>query len=510
MLNEVAQSFVVGAARNPTVEQQILLGDQCYELPIEQKATERLLTRASVAALTVLALKPAEKPKLNYAPPFPADLLNGIQIINHRAAHLLKRMLSGDEIDLMPEALKAIGQRRQRIPPDLLPVLLDALSSSEKRAWLNPVQCAATRWLAGQNPAWAWAVGSREEDPLIVFEQETGKLRHDAFSALRQRNADEARTLLAATFLQENAEERAALLKQCVHSLSLADEAFLESALDDRAKTVRQVAADLLARLPESGFISRGLEKTLPLIRMKHGMMRKTLEVILPDEPDKNDERDGIDPKATITGLHNVGPRQLHLVQRVSYVPPATWKEHLGLDFPDVITHFGKNEFALPLCAGLSIAAVRLKDTEALRALMALSGKARPIYAHYVEKNLSLLSDFEDIVAAKIKKTDKLDISLLSELPTPWRDDIAQAVLDWAKSQYHADDAAKDYNHYHFVSILRLAATRIAADSRFIQDGSSIGQEKANLLQQRAADAIEQFNKTLRTRIRFLSALEKP
>ncbi len=510
MLNEVAQSFVVGAARTPVLTQPITLGDQRYQLPAEQTAPECLLTQASIAALTALALTPAARPKLNYAPPFPSESIIGVKEINHRAAYLLKRMLSGSNLELVPEALMAIGQRQQRIPLDLLPTLLNALDSTDKRTWLAPVQCAAIRWLARQNPAWAWAVVSTEQDPLIAFEQETGAARHNAFAILRRHNADEARTLLADVFPRENAEERAALLKQCLHGLSLADEGFLEGALDDRSKTVRQIAADLLARLPESGFIRRTLDHTLPLVSIERGLIRKTLQVTLPDEPGKTDERDGIDPRATPDGLNHVGPRQLHLAQRVSYVPPVQWKKHLDLDFPDIVAQFIKHEFSLPLCVGFCIAAVRLKDTEALRALMVLSKKKRLIYIHYVEKNLPLLSDITDIVATQIKKTGQLDMGLLSALPTPWRDDITQAVLAWAKGMDYAKDITDHNTHYHFAAVLRLAATGIAADEKFLRDWPTTDRDTANLSQQQIAKAIDQFHKTLQTRIKFFSALEKP
>lgn len=518
MLNEIAQSFVIGAARSPMTEQVIILGNRRYALPEGQTATEYLLTQAGIAALTTLALTPAARPKLNDTPPFPVEPLSEIPIISHRAADMLKQMLSSDETELVAEALKIIGQRQQRIPPDLLPTVLDALNTPDKRVRLEPIRCAATQWLARQNPAWAWVIGGDIGDPRIAFEQETGQMRHEAFATLRRRNADEARTLLEETFPRENAEERAALLKQCLEGLSPTDEDFLESALSDRAKTVRQVAADLLARLPDSRFAQRILEKTLPLIEWKRGIVRKELQVSLPDEPGKEDERDGIYfHKLAPIGLSSIGPRQLHLAQRISYISPAKWKEHLGLDFPDMVEQFAQHEFALPLCVGFSIAAVRLKDTKALRALIVLANHKEidTIYTHYVEDNLPLLDDFEDIVLAGIitscKKKDRLETDLIAMLPAPWRQDITEAIFAWLKDLFHTEEIAKNVGYYyHLAEVLRLAATRMVADKKYLNDWPILDQNMVNSSQQQLAKFIDHFHKTLQTRIRFLSALEKP
>ncbi len=68
----------------------------------------------------------------------------------------------------------------------------------------------------------AWETGGRAE-------------RVGYLTALRGQDPVVARELLAAGWSRENAEERAQLLAALRHGLSLADEEFLEDALDDRA-----------------------------------------------------------------------------------------------------------------------------------------------------------------------------------------------------------------------------------------------------------------------------------
>src|SRR5206468_3036992 len=70
--------------------------------------------------------------------------------------------------------------------------------------------------------------------------------------AVRSSEPARGRDLLASTWARDPAADRAALVGLLAVSLSDDDEPFLEAALDDRSANVRQIAAELLARLPNS------------------------------------------------------------------------------------------------------------------------------------------------------------------------------------------------------------------------------------------------------------------
>ncbi|WP_143219756.1 DUF5691 domain-containing protein [Actinomadura sp. CNU-125] len=80
-------------------------------------------------------------------------------------------------------------------------------------------------------------------------------------SRLRGTDPAAARALLRESWDREPAPDRAAFLGTFAWGLSLDDEPFLEAALDDRGKDVRQLAADLLARLPGTAYGERMAER---------------------------------------------------------------------------------------------------------------------------------------------------------------------------------------------------------------------------------------------------------
>ena len=99
------------------------------------------------------------------------------------------------------------------------------------------------------------------------------------------------------------------------------DEPFLERRLDDRARSVREDAAELLDRLPGSARAARMADRLRPLLTT-HGTLRKHLEVELPDDPDAAAVRDGlVDPGP------GVSKRACWLEQIVAGAPLEVWTE---------------------------------------------------------------------------------------------------------------------------------------------------------------------------------------
>jgi hypothetical protein len=507
MLSRITQALVVGAERSTNVGDEIALGSTNYRLP-ELDAGERLLTHAAAAALSTLALTPAARPRLQFAPPLDADprLELGTQ-----AGYLLQRMLTNDEGALLQEALTQIGLRGKRVPLRLLPGLLQSLDAPARRSWLASIRCSGVQWLAAQNPDWRWALGEHR-DAMQAFELEVGAARHAGFLQLRRDDAAGARELLIARFKSEPAEERATLLGMLELGLSLADEAVLETALDDRAKTVRQTAASLLSRLVGSALAARLQARALALIRMERVLLRKTLRVDLPADPDKQDERDGIDVKAAIPGLHNVGPRQLHLAQLVAAVPPKQWAGQLNLELAELIKQCAAHEFAQPLCAGLALGATRHTCFDTLRLLSVLSEQkaTHAIYQQLIEPRLPELPDFAEFVAQRLRASGSINMSLLAALPAPWPDTVSQPVMQWARDTRRLEEMGKDYSHYEYVALLKLAALRVAPAAHWLKGWPMPDPDTLSSSRQRAAEAIDGLLSTLQSRIEFLAALELP
>ncbi len=69
---------------------------------------------------------------------------------------VLRAMLQGEQQDLLPLALAEMRGNGLVLPHELLPLALAC--PEDRRPFLRPLLGARGRWLAAQNPAWAWAV----------------------------------------------------------------------------------------------------------------------------------------------------------------------------------------------------------------------------------------------------------------------------------------------------------------------------------------------------------------
>ncbi len=177
------------------------------------------------------------------------------------------------------------------------------------RCWRTPTGAAPQpRGLAnggctaGCDRPETWRTGSRAE-------------RHAYLAALRERDPEAGRALLAADWARLPADERAALLAVLAGGLSADDEEFLDGVLDDRAAGVRVIAQRLLTRLPGSRFGQRATDRAAAVIRLERHGRRQSLAVTRPANPDAAAVRDGIDGRPPSPSI-GVGRVAAHPVDR--------------------------------------------------------------------------------------------------------------------------------------------------------------------------------------------------
>lgn len=221
----------------------------------------------------------------------------------------------------LTEWLQAARGHNYRAPDTMVATLLEAAEKlPQHRAAL--VALAGTRgwWLAALHPRWsAWVA-----EPLLDDSEETWAYGENAdrvhwLTRRRATHPDEARTLLADTWRTERAETRAQLLRALETGLSAADEAFLEQALDDRAREVREVAQTLLGQLPSSAFAQRMTNRAREWITLD----RKKWVVAVPTTLDAEAHRDGLLPQR-----HNT--EHVWLVAVLGATPLHVWEERCG------------------------------------------------------------------------------------------------------------------------------------------------------------------------------------
>lgn len=297
-----------------------------------------LLSMAGIVALhEIVGSRPSEQT----LPPIEASAPEQRPACNNKLANYLEKALTTYPI-LMPELLELFIAAGQRAPSKLLPKLLNF---GQKRLYLQDEILAVMgdrgAWLATQNPDWSYAAispATTEEDSMGVDEQQAlfqqqwhegdRTERYAAFTQWRSVEADAAREALSATWESETHTNKKALLPRLKPHLSMADEPFLEATLVDRSKGVREVAAELLATMPNSRLCQRIAERISQFVHFhitdgKTENRQLVLAVSLPEKYDPDWERDGISRKP----VEGLGEKAGWLQQLIATTPLSLWPQ---------------------------------------------------------------------------------------------------------------------------------------------------------------------------------------
>lgn len=215
-----------------------------------------------------------------------------------RAVQLLELLLHQSPVgprlapNLVRAWLEAADASGHRVPHHLLPELLALASVNDQlRSAVRRAGDARAAWLGRVNPAWAWVAA--EAVDAEAWAQRSTEVRAREVVRLRGIDPAAARSLVESTWGTDAANDRVTLLSALRAGLGPDDESLLERALDDRSAKVRDVAVALLDGLPTSARAARMAARLRPLLQTK-GMLRRTLEVELPTEPDAGAVRDGL------------------------------------------------------------------------------------------------------------------------------------------------------------------------------------------------------------------------
>lgn len=346
-----------------------------------------------------------------------------------RAVQLLELVLdqppagAQQRAQLLGRWLECAERSRYRLPPVLLPRVLElATADRSLRARTAAVVGERGRWLAGLRRPWAWAGGpnpaAAERPPGLITLQGWARLsaaaRPAVLSTVRSADPVLARELIASTWNTDAARERRAQLDLLRAGLGAEDEPLLEQALDDRAGTVRDLAAELLEQLPTSARARRMADRLRPLVR-RRGLLGRTVEIELPGDPDPAGVRDGLGrPPAQRSA------RGWWLEQICAGAPLSLWAELVRADPAGVVRRVGDPDARL----GLVRATRAQQDPGWASALLAQSWDA------------SLLSalptaDRERAVLGCLETTDNgFSIeAALRRLEVPWSDQFGRGLL---------------------------------------------------------------------------------
>jgi len=437
--NEITNTALIGCERKPlSLNPQ---ADKLGGLLTQLGQSDREGALLGAAAVVSLYGRAGSLPSKDTRPlPEPCQPDDAPRCSGLSGIHLAT-MLRGEYQQLAPEWLSKVAAAGRRAPEELLPPLLELGRIQEDlREAILTVLGARGRWLAAQNPDWDYAVGGLDER---LWETGSRERRLSFLAEMRRRDAARARELLMSSWAQESPKDRADLLPLFGYGLSLDDESFLESALDDRRKEVRRAAADLLTRLPESALRQRTLERVRPLLTFKlNRLRRKTIEVTLPEACDKAMQRDGVEPKPY---SHGVGEKAWWLQQMLGVIPPGVWPRESGWTIRELIEGAERCDWKSALIEGWSQAARLHRDGEWADALLAETYKQGQV--EYLFQVLPPARQ-EAFIIELLKKDPSLHTSkpARSYVATCWRqwgEQLSRAVMN-SLLHHAATDRFKD------------------------------------------------------------------
>jgi hypothetical protein len=252
---------------------------------------------------------------------------------------ILQQLLIEPDAAMIEEWAQLANRRALRVAESTVPVLLDWWSRQPRRAEaVYAVLGARGEWLASLNEAWRKPTAGSAIPQNCDELWQTGKIadRVALLTTIRRHNPDQALALVQSTWNTDGADERRRFVEVLNEGRSMADEPFLESALDDKSKLVRRQAASVLAALPESRLWARMLERarSIIVVESKRGLAKRRVKISLtpPSSYDPSWERDGIEEQVAAGS----GTRACWMRQILSVADLSVWTDLTGLT-PDAV-----------------------------------------------------------------------------------------------------------------------------------------------------------------------------
>ena len=333
--------------------------------------------------------------------------------------------------EILAQWLELAATHGGHAPPETLPALLDAgRRNGSIRGPLGKVAGRRGVWLAEMRDDWRWLLDQAPAGELADWETGSAGERLVYLTRLRGSDPAEGRRLLETAWPGESSEDRARLLGALEVGLADADDPLLELALDDRRREVREVALELLRRLPGSGLSRRMAERAMRAVRLEKRMIgRDRLVVEPPEDLDADLRRDGV----AASPARGIGIGAWLLEEVVAGTPLSTWRG-FGRTPAAVVELARGNDWESALLHGWAKAAVAQRDPAWAVALV--GNDARPddvALREAVRWDLHLIlppDELARIAADFLRREDHLANRLLAVHQGDWPAELAVTVIE--------------------------------------------------------------------------------
>lgn len=376
------------------------------------------------------------------------------------SARCLQEILDGKYSDALGEWIHLLSSAKQVLPREALPALFQrSLSDAELWETIRIAIGSRGQWLLLQNPAWQALC---EVPAQTDWGTSTGPARLALLRSLRKRDAALGLNQLQGSWETEDPGQKAALLAELSHGLSVHDEEFLENCLLDRRKETRQMAAELLASMPDSRLTQRYLSYLQDCIELKDSKIILNLPTEIPEAWRK----DGVE----ISGKapYSFTQRSAWLFQLLRRLPPAFWQKEWGLEPLQTISLFAQQDREESWVQALTDASLLHHDLVWQEALAEwwLNQPGASSWQTSTGRHLlqvlpaaslqKLLPPFLQKQAYLLEE-DHVATYLLCANPHPWNEELSLALIQPFK-RYLAGADNPFWNIWHYARLLKALA----------------------------------------------------
>ena len=341
----------------------------------------------------------------------------------------LSKLLEGQYAGILSEFLQALGEAGYRIPTPYLPNMLDkGAKMITLRPFLLPVLGQRGHQLAAQNVKWAYGVLDTATCHTIIaqWHQTEPSKRYALLRQLREIAPEKGLQTLETTWRSETDMVRSQLIKLLNINISMADEPFLERALDDRNNLVRNKAAELLTYLPDSRLCRRMSGHTRGVLTWTPNLKTK-ITIRFPKLISNTMVRDGI---LNHSKMDRVRLRTRQLIQMVNGIPLNHWTDLWKVSPHDIIRALPTTNWTRTLTTAFTTAAHRQQNVVWAQAILENIG-----IRDQTARLVSILPESEcrklvETISKTFKKYPSLEKGsqarlILAHWPLQWDEELA-------------------------------------------------------------------------------------
>lgn len=290
------------------------------------------------------------------------------------STHVLKDILSEENIPLLKLWLQHCQLAMQIAPPEMVPGLL-SLGLQYKNLQTLLAACCGKRgeWLSSFNDAWNF---SAEQTTEAMWQTGTAEQRKTILKEIRKTDPATARQWVMQTWLQEDATSRLSFLEIFADRISDDDIDFLESLSTDKSKKVKEQAQALLKQIPGSPIVQQYQEvlKEAVIVKKEKTLLGFSSKMVLHFQVPAVDEN--ILKKIGIEKLSNskeYTDDEFIIQQLMQSVPPSFWVQQWDNTPEQIIQLFQKDATGKKMMPALVVAVKKFTDVNWAIALMQYS-----------------------------------------------------------------------------------------------------------------------------------------